>query len=131
MNRSNDRADGRSIGTITMKAPIEIKIYRHMNLEIECLSMLTLEMVARQGCSVLLLFIALQLQRALVQEALACLLVFFTSLRVTVPHLQIGCMNQKFSFYFRYSTAANIGIRDESMDLDTYFYGFRQTLQKW
>ena len=42
---------------------------------------------------------ALQLQYAVVQEALARLQVCFKRcLRVTVPHLQIVCMNKKFSF---------------------------------
>jgi hypothetical protein len=55
-------------------------------------------MVAGPDCSVLLLpalgrLVALQLQRSLVHEALARLQVGFKRrLRVTVPHLKIGCI---------------------------------------
>jgi hypothetical protein len=68
------------------------------------------------------------LQCALVQGALAQLPICLKChLYTTIPHLQIGCMNQKFSL-FSDMYCSNIGISDEPMA--SYFHGFQQTLQK-
>lgn len=89
-----------------------IKTYPQLLTKLECLSMLTFEMVARPGCNVLLLcalvhLIALQLQRGLVQEPLAYLPVRLKcGLWITVPHPKIGCTKSEVHFLVRHCTTA-------------------------
>jgi hypothetical protein len=71
---------------------------------------------------------SLQLQWAVVQEALARLPICLKGrLRVTVvPHLQIVCINKKFSFL---SSFFYCSFNEES-SMDPKFQGVKQDLQK-